>query len=537
MNRTKSHRSRWAGLAGPLAVAGLALGVVGPSIGLLDKYDSNGVPANLLATRETYSTEFLQAIAAKLPEQSRVPKASPELLDDKTERNLHFVEDCEVRVSFVHEGAGYRNTAGFFEFKSDKPPTDPKDAKRIAVFPNASFSGSGGGLRTGDTVMIGKFSKGDAIGFCCISDGFRNGSVTEGIATMWSIDDLNPESSASQRGHTVLLRDPDKGRFVIAFEDMLRDGSGCDEDFNDLILSVQVNPPEAVVTTDVAVLEGAKDTDGDGVIDALDHWPEDDERAFLVEYPAAGAVGTIAFEDMWPKQGDYDFNDLVMSWHVAQARNAKGEVKDVVSTFGVLACGATKRFGTHLRLPVKRSNVASATIRVDGGSEETLSGDAALAEAVFQIAANVREAIDFGTGEEFANTIEGSAEQKGRVVTTTVTFATPVSASSLGAAPYDVFLRDGNAEVHLPGMPGTERMTRDLWGTAADASDPAGGVTFVTKTGLPWAIVTSVPWKHPVEGTPISDAYPDFTRWAESSGASKTDWASRPADGTIWVAR
>lgn len=533
----RSRIFRAAAQAAALVAAAGALAASNSGTTVLATFDSDGKPSNLEATRETYSSEFLAAIGASLPEQKRVPTEHPEFLADTTERNLNFVEDCDVWISFVHEGAGYRNSAAVFRYDTASPPEKESEIERLVAFPNASFTGSGGALRAGDTVALGSFKKGESLGFCCIADGFRNGKVTGGNGSLYSINALNPESKTTLREHTVLLKDPDKGRFVIAFEDMRRDGSGCDEDFNDLILSVQVNPPEAVSTTDVVELAGMGDADGDGVIDAVDDYPDDAKRAFRVEYPAAGVNGTLAFEDMWPKQGDYDFNDLVMSWHVTQARDAKGQVVDVTSTFGTLACGATRRFGIHWRLPLESSLVSGATVSVDGGKASSLSADSGVAEATFTLAKSVADAIDFAKGSDFSNTESGTAVQKGRTFTVNVAFTTAQSPTALGAAPYDLFIRDGNAEVHLPGLSATSRMNTSLWNSADDASDLKKGVTYRTKTGLPWAIATSAPWKHPREGMSISEAYPDFATWAESGGTKATDWATRPAKGALWTGK
>lgn len=537
MNRSFLPRAAASAALAILATAAAAAVSKGPEFRFLDDWDSSGVPENLEDTRESYSDEFLEAVAQSLPEWKKVPELHPEYIKDETARNLAFVEDAEVWISFVHEGAGYRNVAGVFIYDTDSPPKSVSGLERIVAFPNASFAGSGGGLKTGDTVYIGKVKKGESIGFCCVADGFTNkGKVGEGIATFWSIDELNPESDADARKHTVLLQDPDKGRFVIAFEDMLRD-RGSDDDFNDLILSVQVNPPEAVETKDVVEVPGIRDTDADGVPDSQDDYPEDAERAFRVEFPAAGKTGTIAFEDMWPKKGDYDFNDLVASWHIVQARNAKSEVVDVETTVQVLASGASRALGLLQRLPVSRGNVDAATMAVDSGSAASVSADSLLDEAVFQFFGDVSDAIGRSSGAKFANTEPGTTAQTGRTYRLKVTFTDPVTVSSLGAAPYDLFIRDGNAEVHLPGKPATARMNTSLWGMSDDASEPSNGVTYVTKTGQPWAILAPGGWKHPSEHVPITRAYTGFASWAESEGATNTGWADSPVSGAVWTAK
>jgi LruC domain-containing protein len=39
--------------------------------------------------------------------------------------------------------------------------------------------------------------------------------------------------------------------------------------------------------------------------------------------PSKSQVGTIAFEDLWPYYGDYDFNDVALNYQVVLKLNAK----------------------------------------------------------------------------------------------------------------------------------------------------------------------------------------------------------------------
>merc|ERR1711991_317750 len=55
----------------------------------------------------------------------------------------------------------------------------------------------------------------------------------------------------------------------------------------------------------------SEDVDGDGISNAEDDFPDDADRSFNNFFPASG-YGTLAFEDLWPARGDYDFNVLVV---------------------------------------------------------------------------------------------------------------------------------------------------------------------------------------------------------------------------------
>ncbi|MFY8019628.1 MAG: LruC domain-containing protein, partial [Bacteroidia bacterium] len=64
------------------------------------------------------------------------------------------------------------------------------------------------------------------------------------------------------------------------------------------------------------------DTDGDGVIDASDCYPSDPNKAFCNNVP----TGTLAFEDQWPFTGDYDMNDVVVTYNYNVITNASNNV-------------------------------------------------------------------------------------------------------------------------------------------------------------------------------------------------------------------
>jgi LruC domain-containing protein len=71
------------------------------------------------------------------------------------------------------------------------------------------------------------------------------------------------------------------------------------------------------------------------VIDNSDDYPNDPSKAFN-NY----AYGSLAFEDMWPLRGDYDFNDLVVGYAINQVANGNGQIVQVDMDLEVRAVGA-----------------------------------------------------------------------------------------------------------------------------------------------------------------------------------------------------
>ena len=71
------------------------------------------------------------------------------------------------------------------------------------------------------------------------------------------------------------------------------------------------------------------DTDGDGVIDKDDAYPDEDDKCCESYTPSKYGKGTIAFEDLWPSNGDYDFNDVVLNYKAVTISNADNKVVQV----------------------------------------------------------------------------------------------------------------------------------------------------------------------------------------------------------------
>ena len=90
---------------------------------------------------------------------------------------------------------------------------------------------------------------------------------------------LNPEPDDDLKQHNVLLWDDENELFLLGFEDVRRDDIPfkCDQDFNDAILFVTSNPVRAISIENVSPVDkpGVLDTDGDGINDTLDEYPND----------------------------------------------------------------------------------------------------------------------------------------------------------------------------------------------------------------------------------------------------------------------
>ncbi|WP_299521095.1 DUF4114 domain-containing protein [Winogradskyella sp.] len=228
----------------------------------LGDFTSNGTPLYLENPGDTVSGETLQMIDDSLPESYPVPDYNPHYISSGYDTDVQLDSLADVWVTFVSEGAGYRNVLGFYTYDVNNPPTTAPQPEDITIiFPNASALYSGGGLQAGDKVKLGTFPAGTGIGWVLLANAWSSStsSVGYGHWQLYSNPDYNPESDAALRYHNVLLNDPSNERIILGFEDIRRDYASCDNDFNDAIFYVTANPYEALRTVNYADVSSAAD--------------------------------------------------------------------------------------------------------------------------------------------------------------------------------------------------------------------------------------------------------------------------------------
>lgn len=228
----------------------------------LGSYSANGVPDYLEPIGDTVDVATLEMISSSLPESYPVPDYNPHYISSGYDTDLIIDDLADVWVTFVSEGAGYKNVLGFYTYDVNNPPaTAPQPEDITIIFPNVSALGSGGGLVVGDKVKIGTFQPGTGIGWVLLANAWSSGSssVGNGLWQLFSNPDYNPEAQENLRHHNVLLNDPNNERIILGFEDIRRDYSSCDNDFNDAIFYVSANPYEALRTTNYADVSSATD--------------------------------------------------------------------------------------------------------------------------------------------------------------------------------------------------------------------------------------------------------------------------------------
>jgi LruC domain-containing protein len=496
----------------------------------IGNYDANGVPRYLMPKGDAVSQDILNIVNASLPEGITLPNSHPEYLANTAQHNVVLKAKAEVWVTFVHEGAGYRNSVGYYSYPTNNPPTSAAQISNLTlIFPNASFQGSGGGLRTGDKVLLDTFEAGTTIGWFLVPDGW-NGSTQRVVENQkpvrYSDKNLNTFTSSAYRQHIVTLLDPARELLLVGFEDLNRPSG--DNDFNDAVMYATASPFSAIETANmVTTTSYGTDTDGDGIPDTQDIEPTNPAVASYNYTPSLNHFNTLAFEDFWPQKGDYDMNDVVVDYNVQEYLNAANKITQLKYKITLRALGGSFRNGFGFELPIPSSKVASVqgakmkdnyiTLNANG----TEAGQNKTVIIGFDNGFNLISALGGG----FVNTEKGKATITPYTFDVTVTLNTPVTRAELGNAPYNPFIivnKERGKEVHLPGYTPTTLANTALFKTGDD--DTGSGKYYQTKKNLPWGIHVSNSFQYPSEKMPINRAYLKFNKWAESGGSSFSDW-------------
>lgn len=248
-------------------------------------------------------------------------------------------------------------------------------------------------------------------------------------------------------------------------------------------------------------------------------------------YPATG-FGTLAFEDLWPGKGDYDFNDLVLDYQFKVVINAYNKVEKVTGTFIIKAFGATfeNGFGFQLSNAINSSDLtvtgyelSENFISLEGNGTE--SGQSKPTIIVYDNAYKQMEHPGIGIG---VNTTPGAPYvTPDTLVINIVLKPNTYSISDLDISNFNPFLivnKVRSHEVHLPYYPPTDLVNPALFGQYEDNSNPSSNRYYVTDTNLPWAINIYEKFDYPQEKQEIIWAHLKFVEWATSGGVQFPDW-------------
>lgn len=237
----------------------------------------------------------IRGIEATLPEEKDNTKKAT-----YKNANVDVKDHCNVDVIFIHENTSGHNRLEYFFYNTK----DYDKIKKNTIKKYLDFDSGGvvfddvcykDGLSTGTTVRL-QYGGSDVIP-AGVSIGWRISQPKEKGPFFYSIDALNDGVS-----HTIVLQDKAAEMIIFGFEDW----NNKTKDLNDVLFCVKANPFPAIDNPDIPETEK----------------PTEELKSF-------SESGTLMFEDLYPEQGDYDMNDVVVSYTLTKNYSNQNIIRSV----------------------------------------------------------------------------------------------------------------------------------------------------------------------------------------------------------------
>lgn len=463
------------------------------------KYTGNElVPSN----RELYTTHS-QVI--------NTGNACPE--EYRSYSDLYVSKAAEVGVTFLGGNTCWNSSLGYYYYKDGEKPSDLNSTNVIMLFPNtqdgywSKHPGAAEGttgidrmttvqLKYYPNIASGNqdeatdiFPAGTRIGLVLATNAWSNrisgwgrdiqyrAATSEGMSKDGSGKTMNtPRTAVYRIGDHVM----------ISFEDHVDD-----QNFSDVVITMVSNPADAII--DIPVIDPDKK-----------------------HTTATTPKGIYAFEDMWPAQGDYDMNDMIVKYTYEKTFDKENLIYSESFIFKTFQNYAAYNNGLAFRIAGSATAATRKYYIRKAGESQFSETDFVYesADNVYRLTDNIKNHM----GAEYKVTLE---------------YDSPISKET-AISPFIYRNTEGGKrlEVHLPQEAPTSLVDEDYFGKEDDASDRTKGIYYVRSGNYPFAIYLSGATEKDIqklldstnETTPISNLYSGYNGWVGSNGTSNTDW-------------
>ena len=429
----------------------------------------------------------------------------------RTQADLYVeTDETAVVLTALRGWTCWNSSLGYYYYRYDQAPASLKDVKVYAVFPNTQMTWNNGslqaspqGIKEGTAVQLkyfddpeypkGKnFPKGYYIGFILACNawntyftGFNSYTLTEGFYAS-STKGFSTKVNSGIDVRTAMFKD---NNIAIAFDDFIDD-----QNFTDVVFSLKANPEITNVP------------------------PVDEDLNTTIE-----KTGVYAFEDEWPKAGDYDMNDVLVQYTYQKVFNIFNEILSESFTFKTLYNKSTV-FTNGLGFTLSNEGNAQSTeyfIRKEnekdftvasGADKFTRESNAIILTDNVKTNPNAEYKITFKYGDKNSNKKQET---------------------SIDAFIYRPSKEGNRLEVHCPMKKPTSKVDTSLFGQYEDCSKPNEGIYYVSNQEniYPFAFYLSNANANDIaelknfdknEKKPISEIYPKFIDWAKYG--TNADW-------------
>ena len=431
----------------------------------------------------------------------------------RTQADLYVEEDeTAVVLTALRGWTCWNSSLGYYYYRYDQAPASLKDVKVYAVFPNTqmiwnngSLQASPQGIKEGSAVQLkyfddpeypkGKnFPKGYYIGFILACNawntyftGFNSYTLTEGFYAS-STKGFSTKVNSGIDVRTAMFKDKNSN-IAIAFEDFMDD-----QNFTDVVFSLKANPEITNVP------------------------PVDEDLNTTIE-----KTGVYAFEDEWPKAGDYDMNDVLVQYTYQKVFNIFNEIlsesftfktlynKSTVFTNGLGFILSNEGNAQSIEYFIRKENEKDFTV-ASGADKFTRESNAIILTDNVKTNPNAEYKVTFKYGDKNSNKKQET---------------------SIDAFIYRPSKEGNRLEVHCPMKKPTSKVDTSLFGQYEDCSKPNEGIYYVSNQEniYPFAFYLSNANANDIaelknfdknEKKSISEIYPKFIDWAKYG--TNADW-------------
>lgn len=428
--------------------------------------------------------------------------------------DMYIDKDAEVAVTFLGQNTCWNCSMGYYYYKEGHKPSSLEGANIIMLFPNTQdgqwsnnisaaqptagidrlttaqliyYPNIASGSKEGAT---NTFPAGYRIGFALANNAWsnrisnfksRNNKYRAATSEGLSIDNQGiafsgPRTAAYKFGDWVM----------ISFEDFT-----TDENFSDVVITLKSNPVDAI--TDIPTVN-----------------PDDNKTT------AETLKGIYAFEDLWPSQGDYDLNDVVVRYTYGKTFDIDNKIYTESFTFRPFQNVASNNNGLAFKL-IGSGSIASATCSIRKAGEEQFT----------EIPLQYEEADNVYV---LTNNVKDNMKGDYKITINYNSFITKQSEIQ----PFIFKNEEGGKrwEVHIAKEKPTSKMNTSHFGEGQDASVPENGIYYVRKGLYPFAIFLSGANEKDIskildaenERVAIDQLYSSYKGWVESGGTTNQDW-------------
>ena len=511
--------------------------------------DRSGAPSYLIDKSKVdpkliFSDEDMEGLYATVSQVLNANKACRKTYRDH--EDLVLDKASEVTITMLGGSTCWNSSLGYYYYEAGKEPTKQEDLNIIMLFPNTQdgnwarfdsrkndYNGNIG-VNRGDAIQLmyypniadgdmsvvsNVFPANTKIGFILKSHGWGmqgEDYVIKGFAendrkyNVWGASTpglsyckvpAGFENKKSPYQYPNPKGDSRSAKFayntvngdnyaIVSFEDACND-----EDYDDVIFALKP-------------------------IDAFKPLPEIESDRVVTE-------GVYAFEDLWPAQGDYDMNDVVVDFkHEREMtrNNTNENFRNIYQTFYLTTYQnyVTLVSGLALKLNTKKKPTSIVMKKIASGSDD-------------------EETVTFeNDGSIYYLTNDVKAEL-GTTYILELFYKDGVGKDDLASVEPFIFRKEANDqewEVHIPYATPTAKMDFSYFGKGDDASKVSDNIFFVRSGNYPFAFylagVNIDAFKDTIllranESKMIDKLYPDFLDWSLSKGTEKEQWYLSPA--------